>query len=201
MQRVLIIALFFAFLISLLSFLKVKVILVYDNGFKLYTNFLYRLRKKHLEKRAKRKTDKKRSTVKDSEILSDKKNSSIPSQFALALKIFKVAAENTASRLHFKIHFLRVIVSGENAAKTAITFGAIKALISESLSHAMESSRLELSRNSEIVILPNYTSDFSMLEFKLELYMYFFPALFGGWKILSEYIRLKPWESVKNGAN
>ena len=112
-----------------------------------------RNKKKKRKKGATKKTEKK--TEKKSSMFS---MSDIPDALALFIDILKITPKTFLARFHFHVAKLHLNIGSDNAAKTAIIYGAIAGALYPTLEFFDRHSNLHR-RNADILIAADYTAE------------------------------------------
>ena len=192
-----------ALLITLLLSSKIKLFICYDDTLTVYAKFLF-LRfnivadEKNLSLKPKRKKKNRKSKApKTSDEPS--KSSPAPKQAGKSTiaKLFELKEiilrfiNKFFKKLHFKFIKLKIVIACENAAATALAYGAVTQGVSYILELLGSISTVEISKSSDISITTDFLSQKSEFESKIELYAHLLPILIVGCGSLFDYIKYK----------
>ncbi len=120
-------------------------------------------REKAKKEQRNKKKKKKKGTAKKTEKKTEKKSSmfsksDIPDALNLFIDILKITPKTFLSRFHFHVAKLHLTIGSDNAAKTAIIYGAIAGALYPTLEFFDRHSNLH-KRNADIFIEADYTAE------------------------------------------
>lgn len=165
---------------------KIRVILKYNGKFSAAVKFLcFTFRFGEKDKKKKEKKAKKESNPKHEKKEKDKKDKKRPSvlsdlTFTDYLNIAKIALTEFVFKIKIEKFNLNAKISGEDAAKTALTYGKINAAAYPIVSFLTEKKALQ---NAEINIYTDFLSDKSEYQGEIILYSRFISVIITGFLI------------------
>lgn len=117
--------------------------------------------KKKDKKKALKKSQKssKKSADKQGGEPKEKQKSDIPGLIKIITEVVKVFLRRFGHHLRIKVSRLHIIVASEDAATTAIRYGAICGAVQCLLEFLYNCSHLTLPKNEEITVIPDFTSE------------------------------------------
>ena len=101
--------------------------------------------------------------------------------------------------LHFKFIRLKITVSCEDAAKTAIAYGLTTQGVSYILEILENISNIDVSKHSEIYVRSDFISQKSSFDGKIVLYIRVFAALKVAFSAVKEFFKARALSSKSNG--
>ena len=167
--------------IVLILALKVNIVVSYRDELSVYLRILFvkikLVPKKEKIKYEKEKKGKKKAAAKHSAEVEKKKGvSPIKVVWEIREAVLSLI-KKTMNRLHFKFARLYIEVGCEDAAKTALVYGAVTQGVAYLLEILDNISNVEISRFSDVNVTSNFISTKSKAECKITLYIRVFSAL------------------------
>ena len=167
-----------ALLIGIILLLRLKLIIEYDIDLKVYLKFLFIKFSLFPEKPKKKRKSKKKKIKNKSEKINvtnttdtDKKDDSIVTRLWSIRKVLLYTIEKFLGKVHFKFVRLNIVVGGENAASTALLYGAATQGVSFLLEILNNISNVDISKNSDISVKSDFLSQKSSIIGKIILYI------------------------------
>lgn len=192
-----------ALLITFLLSAKVKLFIIYDDSLTVYAKYLFfrysivpgkdkSSSKRKSKKKRKNNAPKKQSSEVQKPVASGKKNEkSIISKLFEVKEIIARFINKFFKKLHFKFIKLKIVVACENAAATALAYGAVTQGVSYILEMLNSVSTIETSKNSDISITSDFVSKKSEFQCNIELYARMLPTLIVGFSSFLDYAKHK----------
>ena len=188
-----------ALLISLLLISKVKVFLCYDESVRVYAKFLF-IRISLFPQKAKPKKKKKDKKQKTPQVQKEPSPPTKEKSIVYKLWEFKsVLLEITKkflNKLHFKFITLKIIVSCDDAAKTALAYAGANQGISYIIEILRNISNVEVAQHSDISLQADFVSQKSVFEGKIQLYIRVFSLISVGIYAIKKYFKFKSSKEV-----
>ncbi len=193
--------------IALILTLKVNIVVSYKEELSVHLRILF-IKLNLLSRKPKYKKNKKNKKKAESKpVAEDEKEKGI-SPLKVIWEIREAIlslTKKTTNRLHFKFARLNIEVGCEDAAKTALVYGAVTQGVVYLLEILDNMSNVEISRFSDINISSNFISRKSKAECKITLYIRVFSALLVLIHLIKTYFTYNSHKStlteVKNGKN
>jgi hypothetical protein len=167
-----------ALLIGLILVLRVRLVINFDNDLCVYLRFLffkYRIYpekpKKANPKRKKSKKSKKSKAEASAKSDEPKKEDSVVTKLWAIRKTLLTTIERFLGKLHFKFVKLNAVVGCENAASTALLYGAVSQGVAYLIEILDNISNVDISKRSEISVKSDFVSQKSSLDGKIILYI------------------------------
>ena len=159
--------------------------------------------KKKSEKAAAKKAAKaeKKKLTKEEKAQKKASRPKITDMLSLFMELLRLLPRTFLARFHFYVAKLHIVVGSEDAAKTAITYGAITGALYPTLEFLDRHSNLH-DKGADIFIDTDYTSE----KMKFDCDVAFAMSIFGllcialklGFTFLKEWIKIKPEEPKVN---
>lgn len=189
-------------LISLLLISRVKLIINFDNNLKVYLRFLFikfnlfpepsKLPKLRRKKRKKVATSSEQSSSSDN---TQKKNDdSVVKKLWSIREVLLHTIEKFLGKVHFKFIRLNVVVGCENAASTALLYGAASQGVAYLIETLDNISNVDISKRSEISVRSDFISQKSELSGKIELYISVVHIIYVAIHFLKKFIKSRMGE-------
>ena len=188
-----------ALLISLLLISKVKVYVCYDDSLRVYAKFLFvRVSLFPRKAKPKKKKAKKQKTPipKEEPLQSPKKEKSIVRKLWEMKSVLIEVTQKFLNKLHFKFITLRIIVSCDDAAKTALAYAGANQGISYIIEILRNISNVEVAQHSDISLQADFVSQKSEFEGKIQLYIRVFSLITVGIYAIKKYFKFKTSKEV-----
>ena len=195
-------------LIGLFLATKIKLVLAYDDDFRAYLKILFFKFKLYPSKDDKKEKHKKKAVDKPKKDESTKSVKASPDKIIKLIRAMKdIVADFVSSflgRLHINFVKIRSEIACEDAAKTAIAYGAVTQSVAYLIEFLDNISNVDKSRFSDIDIRANFISQKSWVELNCVLYLRvisLFPLGIKGLKAFFKYklIQEKLTEVENNG--
>lgn len=189
-----------ALLISLILLLRVKLIISYDDSLVVYLRILFfkirllpsKPKKTKKRKKSKKSKSKKQDTESKEDANTEKKKEESPVSKLWALrKILLHTIEKFLGKLHFKLVKLRIVIASENAASTALLYGATTQGVSYLIEALDNISNVDIEKRSDISVRCDFTSQKSSFEGKVVLYISVVHIIYVGIHFLKKFIIAK----------
>ncbi len=166
-------------LIGLLLLSRVRLIINFDADLKVYLRFLFIKFNLFPEpsKLPKRKRKKKKKEISASSRSANDESSQKKKEDPLIKKLWSIreillqTIERFLGKVHFKFVRLNVIVGCENAAATALLYGAASQGVAYLIETLDNISNVDISKSSEISVKSDFISQKSELNGKIVLYI------------------------------
>lgn len=195
--------------IALILALKVNIIVSYKEDLCVYLRILF-IKIKLMPKKEKIKIKKDKKSKKKSESKpaaeGEKKKGISPVKVVWEIREAILSLiKKSMNRLHFKFARLNIEIGCEDAAKTALVYGAVTQGVAYLLEILDNISNVEISRFSDINVSSNFISRKSKAECKITLYIRVFSALAVLIHLIKTYFTYTTHKEklmeVKNGKN
>lgn len=187
-----------ALLISVLLLLRAKVIISYDEVLRVYFRLaFFKMRlfpaKPRKQKKKKSKKKKTQKTPVSTEKKSDeyKKDDGVVSKLWAMREILLNTINKFLGKLHFKLIKLNIVVAGDNAASTALLYGATTQGVAYLIEILDTISNVDISKRSEISVRSDFISQKSSFEGKIVLYISVVHIIYVGLHFLKKLIKSK----------
>lgn len=166
-------------LIGLLLLSRVKLIINFDADLKVYLRFLFIKFNLFPEpsKLPKKKRKKKKKEISASSRPANDESSQKKKEDPLIKKLWSIreillqTIERFLGKVHFKFIRLNVVIGCENAASTALLYGAASQGVAYLIETLDNISNVDISKRSEISVRSDFISQKSELNGKIELYI------------------------------
>ena len=199
-----------ALLLFLLLISRIKVYLSYDECLNIYGKFLFfkfnivpskPKKKKEKKKKEKEKAiTKKDDSSKENKEVKTKEKSTVQRIFDIREALI-ILIKKFLGKLHFRFIVLRVNVATENAATTALLYGAVNQGISYLLETLKTISKVDVTKNSDISVNADFLSQKSDFKAKIVLYLHFASLLYVGIHAIITYFKFKSTKEDKYGTD
>lgn len=167
-----------ALLIAFVLLSKVRFFICYEDSLRVYAKFWFFKFSILPEKEKKPKKSKKKepstSVIKQTD---EKKEPSIPRKLWEMRKALCEITNKFLSKVHFRFLKLKINVSCENAAKTALLYSAANQGVVYIIEILRNISNVDVTRKSDVSVNADFISLKSDLEGKIELYIRVVPFL------------------------
>ncbi len=199
-----------AFLLFLIAVIPIRIRVAYDSGSvtAYIPVLLFRIklypRKPKLKSMSKKKYDKLKSEKKEkkkkkkdeekTETAEKKKRISVSDVFGIVGEVTEAVKEilnKIADYLKVKIYALRIDVSCDDAAKTAVAYGAVSGSVSALMGILNDRCRISYSRNSDSGVYCDFTSGRSSVKVDLRFSVFVWQAAVLGIKSILSFIKIK----------
>ncbi|MBQ8147065.1 MAG: hypothetical protein IJ039_09795 [Clostridia bacterium] len=200
-----------ALLLFLLLISKIKVFLSYDESLRIYAQFLFFKisiipsgskkkkgnKKKAANKAVAKKNDDKKAVSNDTK---PKEKSIVQGLFEIRESLLTLI-KRFLGKLHFKFIVLKVKVAANNAATTALLYGAVNQGVSYLLETLKSISNVDMTDNSDISVSADFLSQKSDFKAKIVLYLHFASLVYVGIHAMITYFKLKSTKEDKHGTD
>ena len=186
-------------LICLILLLRVKLIINFDNDLKVYLRLLFikfnlypevsKFRFKKRRKKKKSKSPTSDENVNKSE--ASKKEDSIVKKLWTIRSVLLHTIEKFLGKVHFKFVKLHVVVGCENAASTALLYGAATQGVAYLIEILDNISNVDISKKSDVTVTSDFVSQKSSLNGKIVLYICVAHILYVLLHFLKKFIKSK----------
>ena len=181
-----------ALFITILCISKLRLIITYEDDLKVYAKFWFLHLRLYPEKPKKPKKDKKKpKPPTHTEDLTPKKKKSIVSKLWEMRTLLSNIIAKFLNKLHFKFIRLKIKVSCENAASTALAYSGATQGVAYIIEILDNISNVDISSRSDISVDADFLSLESELQGKIELYIRVLPLAYVGICSLADYIKFK----------
>ncbi len=187
-----------ALLIGLILFLRARVIITYDESLRVdfrlafFRMRLFPAKPKKIKKRKKKSKKATKAPVptekKDEEA---KKDDGVVSKLWALRRILLHTIEKFLGKLHFKLIRLNIVVAGDNAAATALLYGATTQGVAYLIEILDTISNVDITKRSEISVKSDFISQKSSFEGKIVLYISVAHIIYVGIHFLKKLIKSK----------
>ena len=166
-------------LIGLLLLSRVKLIINFDTDLKVYLRFLFikfNLFPEPSKMPKRKRKKKKKESSSSSQTANDgssqkKKDDSVVTKLWAIREVLLHTIEKFLGKVHFKFIRLNVVIGCENAASTALLYGAASQGVAYLIETLDNISNVDISKRSEISVRSDFISQKSELNGKIELYI------------------------------
>ena len=164
-------------LIGIIMFLRVKLIIRCEDDLKVYLRFLFIKFNllPEMSKIPKKKKKRKKKTIsaptESTEKTEPKKEDGIVKKLWTIRKILLYTIEKFLGKLHFKFIRLNIVVGCENAASTALLYGATTQGVAYLIEILDNISNVDISKRSEISVRSDFINQKSSIDGKIVLYI------------------------------
>ena len=164
-------------LIGILLILRVKLIISCDENLNVYLRFflikfnLFPEKPKKRRKKKKKNNQAKSASAENTKSDEPNKEQSIVKKMWSIRKILLYTIEKFLGKLHFKFVRLNIVVGGDNAASTALLYGAASQGVSYLIEILDNISNVDISKRSEISIKCDFINQKSSIDGKIMLYI------------------------------
>lgn len=162
-----------ALLICVILLLRLKLVISCDENIKVYIKFLFfkinlypKNNKKQKKKKSKSKSPKPVPTKEKDE--HEKENTALSKLWSMR-KILLTTIEKFLGKLHFKFIRLNVVVGCENAAATALLYGAASQAVAYIIEVLDNISNVDISKMSDISVQSDFISQKTTVNGKIIL--------------------------------
>ncbi len=198
-----------ALLLFLLLISKIKVFLSYEESLNIYAKFLFfkinivpskpRNKKKKATGKevAQKKDDGKKGISGDTK---PKEKSPMQRLFDVREALL-ILIKRFLGRLHFRFIVLKVNVATENAATTALLYGAINQGVSYLLETLKTISKVDVTKKSDISVTADFLSQKTDFKAKIVLYLHFISLVYVGIHAIKTYFKIKSTKEDKHGTD
>ena len=187
-----------ALLICLILMLRAKIIISYDEELIVYFKILFlKFRivpakpKKLKKRRRQHKKSASRSDAASQSTVEAQKNDSVVSKLWAMREILLHTISKFLGKLHFKFVKLNIVVSADNAASTALLYGATVQGVAYLIEILDTISNVDINKRSEISVKSDFISQKSSFEGKIVLYISVFHLVYVGLHFLKKLIKSK----------
>ena len=198
-------------LLLLLLITKIKVYLCYDDSLRVYAEFLFfkfniipsKQRKKKKKKSKKSNSTKANtpSNVKSNSVTNNSKEKSAIQKLFDVREALLALIKKFFKRLHFRFIVLKVNIGTDNAATTAILYGAVNQGVSYLLESLKSISKVDITSNSDISINADFLSQKSDFKAKIVLYLHVASLIHVGIHAIITHFKIKSTKEDKNGTD
>ncbi len=136
-----------------------------------------RILKKDKKKSKKEDKRKRKLASQDKTAPEKKKKRSILQIVRLIMYMLKRLYAHFPKYLKLRLNRVVIAVGGKDAAATAIQYGAVRAAVSYFLTYCEDVFTIKTPRNATLLIEPNYLTDESMCDIKMDLSISLFSAI------------------------
>ena len=189
-------------LIGLILVLRVRLVINFDDDLCVYLRFLfftYRIypEKPKKAKSKRRKSKKSKNTKAEASTKSEepKKEDTVVSKLWAIRKVLLTTIEKFLGKVHFKFVKLNAVVGCENAAATALLYGAVSQGVAYLIEVLDNISNVDISKRSEISVKSDFVSQKSSLDGKIVLYISVVHLLY----VLAEFLKKMLKSKMKIG--
>ena len=189
-------------LIGLILVLRVRLVINFDDDLCVYLRFLfftYRIYpekpKKSMPKRRKSKKSKNTKAEASTKSKEPKKEDTVVSKLWAIRKVLLTTIEKFLGKVHFKFVKLNAVVGCENAAATALLYGAVSQGVAYLIEVLDNISNVDISKRSEISVKSDFVSQKSSLDGKIVLYISVVHLLY----VLAEFLKKMLKSKMKIG--
>lgn len=189
-------------LIGLILVLRVRLVINFDDDLCVYLRFLffkYRIypEKPKKSKSKRRKSKKSKNTKAEASTKSEepKKEDTVVSKLWAIRKVLLTTIEKFLGKVHFKFVKLNAVVGCENAAATALLYGAVSQGVAYLIEVLDNISNVDISKRSEISVKSDFVSQKSSLDGKIVLYISVVHLLY----VLAEFLKKMLKSKMKIG--
>lgn len=189
-------------LIGLILVLRVRLVINFDDDLCVYLSFLfftYRIypEKPKKSKSKRRKSKKSKNTKAEASTKSEepKKEDTVVSKLWAIRKVLLTTIEKFLGKVHFKFVKLNAVVGCENAAATALLYGAVSQGVAYLIEVLDNISNVDISKRSEISVKSDFVSQKSSLDGKIVLYISVVHLLY----VLAEFLKKMLKSKMKIG--
>ena len=181
-----------ALLITAILLTKLRLIICYEDDLRVYAKILF-LRFKIVPSKEKKPKVKKAKKKKEKTALPAKKKE----EKSIAIKLWEMRSvlikiiSKFLGKLHFKFLKLRINISCDNAAKTALLYAGANQGVAYIIEVLRNISNVDVSSHSDIFVGADFISQKSEFEGKIELYIRVLPLLSVGLHAITEYAKFK----------
>ena len=189
-------------LIGLILVLRVRLVINFDDDLCVYLRFLfftYRIYpekpKKSMPKRRKSKKSKNTKAEASTKSEEPKKEDTVVSKLWAIRKVLLTTIERFLGKVHFKFVKLNAVVGCENAAATALLYGAVSQGVAYLIEVLDNISNVDISKRSEISVKSDFVSQKSSLDGKIVLYISVVHLLY----VLAEFLKKMLKSKMKIG--
>ena len=189
-------------LIGLILVLRVRLVINFDDDLCVYLRFLffkYRIYpekpKKANSKRKKSKKSKNTKAEASTKSEEPKKEDTVVSKLWAIRKVLLTTIEKFLGKVHFKFVKLNAVVGCENAAATALLYGAVSQGVAYLIEVLDNISNVDISKRSEISVKSDFVSQKSSLDGKIVLYISVVHLLY----VLAEFLKKMLKSKMKIG--
>ena len=164
-------------LIGIIMFLRVKLIIRCEDELTVYLRFLFIKFNllPEMSKIPKKKKKRKKKTIsaptESTEKTEPKKEDGIVKKLWTIRKILLYTIEKFLGKLHFKFIRLNIVVGCENAASTALLYGATTQGVAYLIEILDNISNVDISKRSEISVRSDFINQKSSIDGKIVLYI------------------------------
>lgn len=200
-----------ALLLFLLLISKIKVFLSYDESLKIYAQFLFFkiciIPSGSKKKKSKKKKTAYKAVAKKNDDKKAVSNDTKPKQKSIVQGLFEIREslltliKRFLGKLHFKFIVLKVKVATDNAATTALLYGAVNQGVSYLLETLKSISNVDMTDNSDISVSADFLSQKSDFKAKIVLYLHFASLVYVGIHAMITYFKLKSTKEDKHGTD
>ena len=187
-----------ALLIGLILVLRARVIITYNEELRVDFKFaflkfpLIPAKPKKIKKKKRRKKKKKAAPPSQSQSSeTQKKDDSVVSKLWAIREVLLHTIAKFLGKLHFKFVRLNIVVATDNAASTALLYGAATQGVVYLIEILDNISNVDITKRSEISVKSDFISQKSSFEGKIVLYISVFHIIYVGIHFLKKFIKSK----------
>ena len=187
-----------ALLICLFLMLRAKIIISYNEELRAYFKLsfikfrLFPAKPKKIKKRKKKQKRKTKASASDNKnVVEAKKDDGVVSKLWAMREILLHTISKFLGKLHFKFIKLNIVVSADNAASTALLYGATTQGVAYLIEILDTISNVDINKKSEISVRSDFISQKSSFEGKIVLYISVFHIIYVGIHFLKKLIKSK----------
>lgn len=188
-----------ALLIGIILLLRVKVIISYEERLQVYLRFAFfkvrlfpaKPKKPKKAKKKGKKTKKAPAPNTENKPEEQKKDEGAVSKLWAMREILLHTIAKFLNKLHFKFVKLNIVVAGDNAASTALLYGATTQGVAYLIEILDNISNVDISKRSKISVRSDFISQKSFFEGKIVLYISVVHILYVGLHFLKKLIKSK----------
>lgn len=204
-------------LITLLLFLRIRLILLFDKNllvkikvlfisYQLYPPKQEKVKEKDFSLKKLRKKSKKTPSPKKRKVKSKtEKQKSKLSDLPDLIKTIKILVEDIIMRfgryLKVDVTQIYVKVASSDAAQTAIIYGIVSQGVSYIVELLSNFTRLRATKDSQITVVPNYIEDTSEIKINITFSLLLWQILFFGLRSFMAFTKFKSYNPAKGQDN